>query len=331
MAEDSPRPKPRRRRAAKPRTVVESASPAVRTSRRRPARPAAVAASPAVPVAVAAEAREAPALRRTGTGAYEWIWRTGLLNVGSIARRELGAFFVSPIGYVIGAIIIIPVALFGYIGQLATQSPLSMSGVFAWVTYLSVLMIPLFTMRLLAEERRSGTLELLLTSPVRDWELVVGKWLGALLFYLAITAFLGVFLVLMYVYQPLRADIRVLGMTVHVANLDYGTILTGYVGLILAGGAYIAIGILLSSLTSNQIIAAFAAFVVLIVLHYGMAFLSSVAAEPYRTIFDYAGGNNRYLSFGQGRFVLKDVLYFVTLIVGGLFLTTRVLESRKWR
>jgi len=283
------------------------------------------------PVVVLAEPREAPALRQPGTGVYERLWRTGLLNVGSIARRELGAFFVSPIGYVVGAMMIVLVSLLGYISQLASSSPISMSGVFAWVTYLSVLMIPLFTMRLLAEERRSGTLELLLTSPVRDWELVVGKWLGALLFYLAITAFLAVFLVLMFVYQPLRADIHLLGMKVQVANLDYGTILTGYLGLVLAGAAYIAIGILISSLTSNQIIAAFAAMVGLIVLHYGMTFLSGVVVDPYRTIFDYAGGSNRYVSFGQGRLVLKDIVYFLTLILGGLFLTTRVLESRKWR
>ncbi len=269
--------------------------------------------------------------RAPAAGAYDRLWRTGLLNVGSIARRELGSFFVSPIAYVVGALIIIPVALFGYLTQLAGQAPVTMSGVYSWTTYLSVLLIPLFTMRLLAEERRTGSLELLLTSPVRDWELAAGKWLGAVVFFLAVTAFVVVFAVLLFAYEPLRSDLRLLGLTVNVANLDYGTMLSGYLGLALVGATYVAVGLLVSSLTSNQIIAAFAGVIALIGLHWGLGDLASVVKDPFKTIFDYAGGYNRYLSFSQGQLVLKDVVYFLTLLLGALFLTTRVVESRKWR
>lgn len=348
-------PRPRRRRAPRPspppepaeQAPAEPVAPPKAVRKRAPRKPAVAdprdarvvqatysagaIARPALPApALPARREEEPAEAAPST-LYDALWRTGLLNVAAIARRELGAFFVSPIAYVIGALLIVVVAILGYILPVSTGSPFSMTGVYAWVTYLMVFLIPLFTMRLIAEERKTGTLEMLLTSPVRDWELVVGKWLGAFVFYLAITAFVLVFVVLSYVYTPLQAEVHPFGLSFHVANLDYGTIVTGYLGLVLAGAAFLAVGVLMSSLTSNQIIAAFGAAVVLIALYYLLGNLSSVISQPYGAFFDYASGYNRYLSFGEGRLVVKDVVYFLSLVVGALFITTRVLESRKWR
>jgi len=117
------------------------------------------------------------------------LWRTGLLNVAAVARRELGAVFVSPVGWVVAGVFTFLVSGFGFIGTVLAGQQATMDGVFGVITgFLTLILVPVVTMRLIAEERSQGTLELLLTSPVRDWELVVGKWLGAFVFYLLLVA-----------------------------------------------------------------------------------------------------------------------------------------------
>jgi ABC-2 type transport system permease protein len=190
--------------------------------------------------------------------------------------------------------------------------------------------MPAYTMRLLAEERRNGTLEVLLTSPLRDWELALGKWLGVLVFYAATIAFTLAYLALLIGLLPAKADIHVLGLTLSVGDLDYGTILTGYIGLLLLGGTLAAVGLFASSLTQNQVIAFFAALISLLLLWY-LGFFQALVQPPLSQFFEYAGAGNRFGSFLRGQLVLKDVAYFATLIAAALFCTTRVLESRRWR
>ncbi|MBO0684138.1 MAG: ABC transporter permease subunit, partial [Candidatus Dormibacteraeota bacterium] len=132
---------------------------------------------------------------------YERWWATGLPNVGAIGGRELASIFTSPIFYVVAAGLTLVVSIFSYLPALAAQQPFTMGQIFALVETLMVFLAPLITMRLLAEERRTGTLEMLLTSPVRDWEVVVGKWLGALVTYLAALAFTVVYVILISVQQ----------------------------------------------------------------------------------------------------------------------------------
>lgn len=262
---------------------------------------------------------------------YDRLWASGLLNVGVIARRELGAFFVSPIGYVVATVLVLPVSFLGYLARIGTGQAVTMNGIFSLVALLMVFFTPLYTMRLLAEERRSGTLEILLTSPVRDWEVVIGKWLGGLAFYLATIAFTLVYVVLISVYQPFHSTTSIFGIHLQLPNVDYGGIVAGYVGVILVGAAWVALGLLASSLTSNQIIAAVLGVGLLLAFQYLFGTLSTFLLPPYSEFFDYLSAGSHAQSFGLGRIVLRDVVYFLTLTAAALFITTRVVESRKWR
>jgi ABC-2 type transport system permease protein len=179
-----------------------------------------------------------------------------------------------------------------------------------------VVVVPALTMRVLAEERSRGTLELLLTSPVRDWEITVAKWLGAFLFYVLLLATTVVYVAILRWYLP---------------NLDLGLIAATYVGLLLVGGAAVAIGVLASSITRNQIVAFFIAMVALLVTWYAGYLIGFFVAPPANLFFEYVGGFNRFQSFMLGEAQLRDVVYFASLIAGALFLTTRVLASRRWR
>jgi ABC-2 type transport system permease protein len=269
--------------------------------------------------------------RRDERGAYELLWRSGVLNVATIARRELGAALVSPIGYVVAAVLIIPVSLIGFLNPLLSQSPVSMLIVYRTVLYLMGFFAPIYTMRLLAEERRTGTLELLLTTPVRDWEVVVGKWLGALIYYVGVTAFVWVYVLLMAHYTTTRTVVSLLGVSLHVANLEYGPIVAGYIGVLVVGAAFLAVGLFASSLTHNQVVAAVTAVGVLVALVYLVGYLAAFLFPPYSDFFDYLSAYNRYQSFLQGQLVLRDAVYFATVTAAALFLTVRVLESRRWR
>ncbi len=265
----------------------------------------------------------------TAATLYERLWRTGLLSVGAIARREIGAYFVSPIGYIIGAMLAALATWSGYLNYLSAGNPVGMDQVYYWTIFWMMIGVPIITMRLLAEERRLGTLELMLTSPVRDWEVVVGKWLGGLVFFVAITLFVFVIAGLLIYYQPTHQLLAVGPLPVAVGNLDLGPVVTGYLGLVLAGGAFLAIGELCSSLTSNQVVAAFAGLSVLAVLFFLLSYV--IAQPPYGDVVNYVWAYNHWTSFTQGRLVVQDVVYWLSVIVAALFLTTRVLESRRWR
>ena len=263
-----------------------------------------------------------------GQGLYPLLWRTGVLNVLAIARRELGSYFVSPVGWVVVALLIPLVSGFGYLPPLLSQVATT-EDIFGNTAIFMVFFIPLSTMRLLAEERRAGTLEILLTSPVRDWEVVTGKWLGSLVFYLASIAFTLVYVALLSHYVPSKADFHPLGLSF--GNLDYGQVLSGYVGLILLGSSFLAIGVLASSLTRNQLIAAFVAIVLLLAVYLLLGVFSGRFPPPYSSFLDYMNGQNHFSPFLQGQVNLKDAVYFLSLTVGALFLATRSLESRRWR
>ena len=266
----------------------------------------------------------------SSSGSYDPFYGTGLTKVLAIARRELGSFFVSPIGWVITPVVILVVSWFGYIVPVIGNQQATMDGVFGIVAFLLTMpIIPLVTMRVLAEERRQGTLEMLLTSPVRDWELVAGKWLGALAFLGAMFSFTLVFVALFLVYLP-KVTLHLFGIPISVGNLDFGLLLSGYLGLLALTASFAAVGVLCSSLTQNQIVAAFLTFGALIFIYYcGLA--TQVLTPPYSDFFQYVSGQNRYNGFSQGQVALKDVVYFLSLTAGSLFLATRVLESRKWR
>jgi ABC-2 type transport system permease protein len=260
------------------------------------------------------------------------VSRTGVLNVAAIARRELGALFVSPVGWVVAGVFTFLVSGFGFIGTVLAGQQATMDGVFTVITgFLTLILVPVVTMRLIAEERSQGTLELLLTSSVRDWELVVGKWLGAFAFYLLLIATTIVYVVLLAVYLPDKTTVSVAGLSIHVGALDFGLIAATYVGLVLVGAAAIAIGVLASSVTKNQIIAYILSLFGLLAIWYTAFLLGLFTRPPLSLFFDYVAGYFRYQSFSLGQVALRDTVYFLSLALGALFLTTRVLESRRWR
>ncbi len=247
---------------------------------------------------------------------YGLFWNSGLLNVLALARRELHAYFVSWIGWGVAALLVIPLTVFGYLGPVILNQTATMAQVFSTLPVLLIFAMPLYTMRLIAEERRTGTLEITLTAPVRDWELVVGKWLGVVLYYLA----------------TLVPTLAYLLLLVHDSGggLDYGSIAAGYVGLALVGMAFAGIGVLASSLTRNQIVAAALAWAALLVI-WALGVLGLVLQPPVGDVFTYAGGSNRFAAFQQGAIQLRDVVYFLSLAAGALYLAARALDSRRWR
>jgi ABC-2 type transport system permease protein len=277
--------------------------------------------APAAPKRVERRAVAQPVAEMAGpTGAdsaYAFLSRTGLLRVSAIARRDLTALFVSPVGWVVAGLFVFLVSGFGFIATVLAGQQATMAGVFGVITnFLMVVLVPLLTMRVLAEERSQGTLELLLTSPVRDWELTAGKWVGAFGFYVLLLATTIVYVVILRVYA---------------GALDLGLIGATYLGLVLVGAAAVAIGVLASSLTRNQIVAFFIAMALLLMIWYAGYVIGFFVAPPANQFFEYIGGWNRFQPFSLGQAALRDIVYFVTLTFGALFLTTRVLASRRWR
>src|SRR5438445_8862700 len=288
--------KPSRRRArAKVRKQITQQRHAI------PAARASTAVVPKAPPRARPTVKAAP-VEAVGPGAADSVhailWRTGLLNVAAIARRELGALFVSPVGWVVAAVFTFLVSGFGFIGTVLAGQHATMDGVFGVITgFMTLVLGPVLTMRLVAEERSHGTLELLLTSPVRDWELVLGKWLGAFVFYVLLIATTLVYVVLLAIYVPDKTTISVPGLSIKVGALDFGLIAATYIGMLLVGAASIAIGVLASSLTKNQIIAYVVSLLGLLSIWYTAFLIGFFTTPPLSLFFYYFVGFYRYQPF----------------------------------
>jgi len=177
-----------------------------------------------------------------------------------------------------------------------------------------LLLMPAATMRLFAEEKKTGTIELLFSYPIRDWELVLGKFLAALALY---AGMLGVSLL----------DLVMLGFF---ARIEWGPVLTGYLGLLLLGMAFLGLGILASSLTENQIVAAVGAFGVLLLL-WVIGWATEIAGPTLGPILSHLSIINHYDSFAKGVIESKSVVFYFNFTLLCLFLTLRSLESKRWR
>ncbi len=241
-------------------------------------------------------------------------------NIRAIAEKELKYYFVSPVGYVFAAAFLgLTSFIFMKIIEEAEVQRVPTAAVynniFGIITLLLFVIAPILTMRLLAEEQRMGTIEQLLTCPVRDWEVVFGKFLASFVFYIAL-------LVPTLVYA---------GILHWVANPDWGPILTGYFGLLLLGAVYLSVGLLASSLTANQIIAAIISIVTLLIMWFA-EMLSGVVPSPidqWVQYFSTSGHINEFIS--NGVIDTANIVYYVTFAAFCLFLTTRSLEARRWR
>jgi gliding motility-associated transport system permease protein len=179
-----------------------------------------------------------------------------------------------------------------------------------------VFTMPALTMRLLAEEQRSGTIELLLTAPVRDWDVVVGKWLGAFLFMLTLLAITWIYpIVLNMMSSP---------------GIDQGLLISGYLGVILLTASLLAIGVAISSLFNNQVVAFFVGLGVALVLILVQP-ASTGAVGTWSDIVSYLNYLDHFNNFYQGVIDLKDVMYYLSVTALGLFAGSVFVESRRWR
>ena len=235
-------------------------------------------------------------------------------TIRAVAFKEIQIYFSSPVAYIV-ALIFMALSGFFFVRDLGNPFPeASLSNFFQGATFLLIPLAPALTMRLLAEEQKLGTIELLLTSPVRDWEVILGKYLASFVFLLFLLSLTSYYVILLLVF----------------ATPDPGPIYSGYLGLILYGAAALAVGILTSTLTSNQIIAAVVGTGILVVL-YATSFIGDVVTGVWATIFNQLGFTSHFNDFDRGIIDSTHIVYFVTVIALFLFLSIRALESRRWR
>jgi ABC-2 type transport system permease protein len=251
-------------------------------------------------------------------------------NVLLICRKELRSYFASPIAYAVMAIFGL---IFGWVFFNASRDfvrftllqsqegggPVSVNDsiirpLLGFAGTIGLFLIPMITMRVFAEEKRTGTIELLLTSPVKDIEIILGKWLGAVALYACVLLMSILNLALLFAW----------------GKPDLKPVLVGYLGLLLQGGCLLALGTLISTMTKNQIIAGIATFflsLLLWLLSWYTAFDTTVTSQ----VLGYLSIVTHFENFGKGVLSSKDVLFYLSLTYFSLFLTARSLESLRWR
>jgi ABC-2 type transport system permease protein len=245
-------------------------------------------------------------------------------NIWIIAKREYNHYFISPIAYVVAFLILFAIGLLFAINvYFFIQNAFQSFGqtpevtIITWVFgFLLVFAIPAITMRLLADEARMGTLELLLTAPVRDFELVAGKWLGSLLFMLTILAITLVYpLILNSLVTP---------------GIDQKLAISSYLGLALVMASFLALGVGISAVFTNQIAAFFVTLVTFLFLWFLVGIPAQVLQGTASGVFQYLDMSSHYDALNVGNIKLSDLVYFFSLIALGLFIGTTAIETRRW-
>ena len=254
------------------------------------------------------------------------------MRVWPIFKKEMRLYFTSPVAYVVLTIFLVIAGwffynIFAFFTLASMQSAMNpamarelnvtdsvMRPLVSNISVILLLLMPLVTMRLFSEERRSGTIELLLTYPVRDGAVLVGKYLAALALYALMLA-----LTLLY---P--------GIVVYFARLEWGPLVTGYAGLLLMGGTFIAVGIFASSLTENQIVASITTFGILLIL-WVIGWSADYVGGVWGKVLQHLSLIEHNDNFAKGVLDTKDVVYYLNFIALALFLTLRSLEARRWK
>lgn len=231
----------------------------------------------------------------------------------SIAKRELTSYFVSPVAWIVAACFICMTG-FLFVGNAMSQHISDMSGVFSNWSIFVFMMGPIITMKLLADEKRNGTLELLLTAPVRAIDIVLGKYLAALALYALI--------LLVTLLFPIYLEIR--------SEIAWSSLFLQYFGVFLLGATILGIGLVASSLTNSTIIAAITGEAFALGL-FMLSWLTNEASGIARTILEELTIISHYQSFMSGILDIKDVIYFFTFILFTIFVANKVVESSSWR
>jgi ABC-2 type transport system permease protein len=252
-----------------------------------------------------------------------------MTNALTIAQKELRSYFASPMGYVITGLFALLFGWFFYAHLsffVRTSEQMTMgggtpnvnqhmiSGLLQSAAVIILFIMPMITMRTYSEEKRSGTIELLLTSPISDLEIIVGKFLGAMGLY---AAMLGVTLLN-------------IGLLFSLGNPEWKPVAAGYLGLLLMGGCFISVGLLVSSLTKNQIVAGIATFAVFLFL-WVINWIGESAGPTGRAIVSYLSITEHFNDFARGVIDTKHLIYYLSFITFGLFLTAKSVDSERWR
>ncbi len=250
-------------------------------------------------------------------------------NILAIAQKELRSYFSSPIAYIIIGFFALPFGVFFYLylGAFVRQSlQMAQYGgsmninqqviryVLQNASVIILFVMPMITMRTYSEEKRSGTIELLLTSPVTDTQIIIGKFLGALGLYVAMLLVTVVYIAILFVY----------------GSPEWRPLVASYLGLLLMGGAFLSLGLLISSTTNNQIVAGIITFVVFLML-WIVGWFAESSGPVMGDITKYLSITEHFDDFSKGIIDTKHVIYYLSLITFGLFLTAKSVDSERWR
>jgi len=252
-------------------------------------------------------------------------------NILLICRKELKSYFASPIAYILMAFFGL---IFGFgfytatrdmvryafqaqaMGQMAQMNVNEqiIRPLLGFASTVALFLIPMITMRTFAEEKSRGTIELLMTSPVKDWQIILGKWLGAILLYLCVLGMSMINIGLLFAW----------------GKPDLKPVLVAYLGLILQGGCLLGIGVFISTTTRNQIIAGGVTFFVCLLL-WLLSWFTAFDTSGGLSVINYLSIVTHFENFSKGVLELKDVVFYLSMIFFSLFLTSRAMESLRWR
>jgi ABC-2 type transport system permease protein len=253
-------------------------------------------------------------------------------NILAITQKELKGYFASPIAYVVIGFYALIFGFFFYslvlyfdrqsmqmLGLGAGSPPVNVNENMIRPAFLNAMVVflfvlPMITMRTYSEEKRSGTIELLLTSPLTDFEIIMGKFLGAMSLYAAMLA----------------VTLLHIGLLFMASKPEWIPIFTTYVGLLLMGGCFIAVGLLISSLTKNQIVAVMVTFTVFLML-WVINWIASFVGPTAQQVLNYLSITDHLDDFTRGIIDTKHVVYYVSFIAFGLFLTARAVDTERWK
>ena len=235
-------------------------------------------------------------------------------NTITIAWKETKAYFTTPTAYIVGAMFLVLTGIFFVFDMTRPFAEASVRNFVSWASLFIMFLAPLLTMRLLAEEQKLGTLELLLTAPVRDWEVVLGKYIASFVALMVTILFTLYYVILLYVF----------------ATPDTGPILSAYFGLVLYGTAALAIGIMASSLSGNQIVAAVVGIGILLTLSF-IDRIALIVEGLAADVLNAVSMNAHFADFARGVIDTSHIVYYISMAAVFLFIAVRSLETRRWR